>query len=59
MLDSPREHFLNDDWLTEEELKIKRRHRNRDERSREFIQQIYGAPYVLHPARASSATGPS
>jgi hypothetical protein len=34
MLDSPREK-LNDEWLTEEELEIKRRRLNRDEIIRE------------------------
>jgi hypothetical protein len=34
MLDSPPEH-LNDDWLTAEELEIKRRRQNRDEIIRE------------------------
>jgi hypothetical protein len=48
MLDSPPEH-LNDDWLTTEELEIKRRRHNRDERIREATEQRYGASSVLHP----------
>jgi hypothetical protein len=48
MLNSPPEH-LNDDWLTAEELEIKRRRQNRDERIREATEQRYGASSVLHP----------
>jgi hypothetical protein len=47
MLDSPPEH-LNDDWLTAEELEIKRRLQNRDEIIREATEQRYGASSVLH-----------
>jgi hypothetical protein len=47
---------LNDDWLTAEELEIKRRHQNRDEIIREATEQKYGASYVLHPGRVTGAT---
>jgi hypothetical protein len=47
MLDSTTEH-LNDDWLTAEELEIKRRHQNRDERIRESTEQRYGTSSILH-----------
>jgi hypothetical protein len=55
MLDYPPEN-LNDDWLTEEELEIKRRHHNRDKRIREATEQRYGASSVLHPERVTGAT---
>jgi hypothetical protein len=55
MLDSQPEH-LNDDWLTAEELEIKRRRQNRDERIREATEQIYGVSSVLHPERVTGAT---
>jgi hypothetical protein len=55
MLDSPLEH-LNDDWLTAEELEIKKRRQNRDERIREATEQRYGASSVLHPERVTGAT---
>jgi hypothetical protein len=55
MLDSPPEH-LNDDWLTAEELEIKRRRQNRDEIIREATDQRYGASSVLHPGRVTGAT---
>jgi hypothetical protein len=55
MLDYPPEH-LNDDWLTAEELEIKRRRQNRDERNIEATEQRYGASSVLHPERVTGAT---
>jgi hypothetical protein len=55
MLDSPPEHF-NYDWLTAEELEIKRHRQNRDEIIREATEQIYGASSVLHPGRVTGAT---
>jgi hypothetical protein len=55
MLDSPPEH-LNGDWLTAEELEIKRRRHNRYERIREATEQRYGASSVLHPGRVTGAT---
>jgi hypothetical protein len=55
MLDSPPEH-LDDDWLTAEELEIKRRSQNRDERIREATEQRYGASSVLHPERVTEST---
>jgi hypothetical protein len=58
MLDSPPDH-LNDDWLPEEELEIKRHHQNHDERIREVTEKTYGSFFVLNHARASSVTGPS
>jgi hypothetical protein len=54
-LDSPAEH-LNDEWLTAEELEIKRRRQNRDEISRETTEQGYGASSVLHTERVTGAT---
>jgi hypothetical protein len=55
MLDSPPE-YLNDDWLTAEELEIKWRRQNHDERIREATEQRYGASSVLHPERVTGAT---
>jgi hypothetical protein len=55
MLDSPPEH-LNDDWLTAEELEIKRRRQNLDERIREATEKRYGASSGLHPERVTAAT---
>jgi hypothetical protein len=55
MLDSPPEH-LHDDWLTAEELEIKRRRQNRDKIIREATEQRYRASSVLHPERVTGAT---
>jgi hypothetical protein len=55
MLDSPPEH-LNDDWLTADELEIKRRRKNRDERIIEATEHMYGASSVLHTERVPGAT---
>jgi hypothetical protein len=55
MLDSPPEH-LNDDWLTAEELEIKRRRQSLDEKIREATEKIYGASSVLHTERVTGAT---
>jgi hypothetical protein len=54
-LDSPSEH-LHDDWLTEEELEIKCRRQNHDERIREATEQRYGASSVLHPGLVTGQT---
>jgi hypothetical protein len=55
MLDSPPEH-LNDEWLTEEELEIKRRRISRDEIIRETTEQRYGGASVNHPLGNSAST---
>jgi hypothetical protein len=43
MVDSPKEHVV-DEWLNEEELELKRRRQNRDERIREATEQRYTGP---------------
>jgi hypothetical protein len=53
MVDSPIEN-LGDEWLNEEELEIKRRRHNRDERIREATKQRYTGPSFEHPTREPS-----
>jgi hypothetical protein len=50
MADSPIEHLV-DEWLNEEELELKRRRKNRDERIREATEQRYTGPSFEHPSR--------
>jgi hypothetical protein len=50
MVDSPIEH-LGGVWLNEEELELKRRRKNRDERIREATEQRYTGPSFEHPSR--------
>jgi hypothetical protein len=55
MLDSPPEN-LNDEWLTEEQLKIKSRCHNHDERIREAAGKRYGGASVTHHICDSAST---
>jgi hypothetical protein len=45
---------LNDEWMTEEELEVKRRSQTHDENIREATEQRHGGPSVLHPIRDAS-----